>query len=192
MSTANEPENVEKPNMIILHLENNRKAEHLADSVDGAQRKKYSWSSVEQEALLKGVYKYGEGKWQQILDSSDVFHPVRSAVDLKDKFRLLNKASSYYRLSKQHWYEVLDDNTVRLDAVEKPKSMFTRFPHDATKLFAFLRNKDDERSFILRLAKKETRGTQRIHVYKVAWTDKGWKVMKQAMIYSKKVIFMDE
>lgn len=187
MNYAKNTESAKQPNTIVIHLENNRKKIPIAYSI--VTREKHPWSSAEQDALLKGIEKHGEGKWQLILSSSDVFHPCRSSVDLKDKFRLLTKASSYYMLNKQHWYEVLDDNTVAHDAFGKPKTIFTKFPYDAAKSFAFMKPKGKGESFILRIAKNDQNTIQKIHVYNVNLINGEWKVSKKNIIYEKVILF---
>lgn len=190
MNYAKNTESTKQPNTIIIHLENNRKKIPIAYSI--VTKEKHPWSNTEKEALLKGVEEHGEGKWQLILSSSNAFHPCRSSVDLKDKFRLLNRASSYYMLNKQHWYEILDNNTVAHDALGKPKSAFTKFPYDAAKALALMRPKNKEDSFILRIAKKEQNSTQKIHVYDVNLVNGEWKVFKKNITYEKVTLFTDK
>jgi hypothetical protein len=45
------------------------------------------WTEAEEAALRAGVLAHGEGRWSQILEESAAFHPRRSNVDLKDKWR---------------------------------------------------------------------------------------------------------
>lgn len=190
MNYAKNTESAKQANTIVIHLENNRKKIPIAYTI--VTREKHPWSSAEQDALLKGVEKHGEGKWQLILSSSDAFHPCRSSVDLKDKFRLLSKASSYYMLNKQHWYEVLDNNTVAHDAFGNPKTIFTKFPYDAAKAFSLMKLKDKEESFVLKIAKKDQNNIQKIHVYNVNLVNGEWKVFKKSTIYEKFVLFTDK
>lgn len=53
------------------------------------RRKTVRWSSAEVDGLLEGVREHGVGKWAAILRSSPCFNPVRTSVDLKDKWRNL-------------------------------------------------------------------------------------------------------
>lgn len=59
-------------------------------------RKRTPWSPRETRDLMKGVEKYGEGKWALILqDKSFNFHGIRTAVDLKDKYRNMTSYVEY-------------------------------------------------------------------------------------------------
>lgn len=63
-------------------------------TVDGAQakfktaRKRTKWSQKETEDLLVGVSRFGIGRWKQILGCTDFSFQHRTAVDLKDRFRV--------------------------------------------------------------------------------------------------------
>lgn len=48
----------------------------------------HSWSHTETENLLKGVKRFGIGRWKLILDNYE-FSERRTAVSLKDKWRNL-------------------------------------------------------------------------------------------------------
>ncbi|KAL8673587.1 MAG: hypothetical protein Q9168_001985 [Polycauliona sp. 1 TL-2023] len=53
-------------------------------------RKRSKWSDVETRDLIKGVDKYGVGKWTKIWHDPDFyFSEGRNVVDLKDRFRTL-------------------------------------------------------------------------------------------------------
>ncbi|KAL8997011.1 MAG: hypothetical protein Q9169_003601 [Polycauliona sp. 2 TL-2023] len=53
-------------------------------------RKRSKWSEVETRSLIKGVDKYGVGKWTKVLNDPDFyFSEGRNAIDLKDRFRTL-------------------------------------------------------------------------------------------------------
>ncbi|KAL8655101.1 MAG: hypothetical protein Q9226_003177 [Calogaya cf. arnoldii] len=53
-------------------------------------RKRSKWSDVETRNLIKGVDKYGVGKWTKVLNDPDFyFSEGRNAIDLKDRFRTL-------------------------------------------------------------------------------------------------------
>ncbi|KAI4091706.1 MAG: hypothetical protein LQ344_003946 [Seirophora lacunosa] len=53
-------------------------------------RKRTRWSDEETHCLVKGLDKYGVGKWTRILkDSEYSFQQGRTALDLKDRFRTL-------------------------------------------------------------------------------------------------------
>lgn len=51
-------------------------------------RKRTKWSQNETEDLLIGVSRFGIGRWKQILECSDFNFQGRTAVDLKDRFRV--------------------------------------------------------------------------------------------------------
>ena len=52
------------------------------------------WSAEETELLIESVIVRGTGSWADILaQHRAVFHPTRSSVDLKDKWRNLVKVS---------------------------------------------------------------------------------------------------
>ncbi|KAL9114341.1 MAG: hypothetical protein Q9227_001763 [Pyrenula ochraceoflavens] len=56
----------------------------------GKSRKTFNkWSEGETSELLKGVAKYGVGKWALIKNDPDFTFNNRSAVDLKDRFRVV-------------------------------------------------------------------------------------------------------
>ncbi|KAF2486101.1 hypothetical protein BDY17DRAFT_320923 [Neohortaea acidophila] len=76
-----------------------------------AKRKHNKWTELETADLLKGVAKYGIGKWTQILNHPDYQFEGRSALDLKDRFRVcrpddyhLSQAqSSRTKALGKHW-----------------------------------------------------------------------------------------
>lgn len=51
-------------------------------------RKRTKWSQKETEYLLTGVSRYGIGRWKRILECDDFTFHGRTAVDLKDRFRV--------------------------------------------------------------------------------------------------------
>lgn len=51
-------------------------------------RKRTRWTQKETEDLLTGVSRYGIGRWKKILECSDFQFQGRTAVDLKDRFRV--------------------------------------------------------------------------------------------------------
>ncbi|TMW90812.1 hypothetical protein EJD97_015173 [Solanum chilense] len=51
------------------------------------RRKVTKWSSLEEETLRAGVRKYGIGNWKFILNTYPNIFSLRTAVDLKDKWR---------------------------------------------------------------------------------------------------------
>ena len=50
--------------------------------------KRKKWSEEETECLLKGVAKFGIGSWTKILNCPDYHFERRTALDLKDRFRV--------------------------------------------------------------------------------------------------------
>jgi hypothetical protein len=52
------------------------------------KQKRNKWSNDETANLLKGVAKFGIGNWTQILNCPDYKFEGRSAIDLKDRFRV--------------------------------------------------------------------------------------------------------
>jgi hypothetical protein len=64
-------------------------------SREGKQRRtRRKWSEEETRHLLAGVKKHGVGKWKQILNDSNLTFSDRSAVDLKDRYRVVSKDGS--------------------------------------------------------------------------------------------------
>ncbi|KAJ8559435.1 hypothetical protein K7X08_003493 [Anisodus acutangulus] len=51
------------------------------------RRKPTKWSTLEEDTLRTGVQKYGSGNWTTILGAYRDIYAVRTAVDLKDKWR---------------------------------------------------------------------------------------------------------
>jgi hypothetical protein len=67
-----------------------------SDSQDSALKKKRNpFTAEEDEAIRRGVAKYGEGKWREILDDPEfqsIFEEYeRTNTGLKDRWRNLNK-----------------------------------------------------------------------------------------------------
>ncbi|KAH6620194.1 hypothetical protein C7974DRAFT_227724 [Boeremia exigua] len=61
---------------------------NLAQNTAKAPRKRTRWSQKETDDLLTGVSRFGIGRWKQILDCTDFQFQGRTAVDLKDRFRV--------------------------------------------------------------------------------------------------------
>ncbi|KAL8660844.1 MAG: hypothetical protein Q9202_006171 [Teloschistes flavicans] len=58
-------------------------------------RKRIKWSEEETRNLVRGVDRYGVGKWTKILKCSDwTFSEGRTPIDLKDRFRTITGNSS--------------------------------------------------------------------------------------------------
>jgi hypothetical protein len=63
-------------------------SEHAADASGSKGRKRKKWSDDETRDLLLGVSRFGIGKWKRILQCPDYAFHERTAVDLKDRFRV--------------------------------------------------------------------------------------------------------
>jgi len=67
-----------------------------ADSIrksSGKGPKKKPFSDDEVDNLMRGVAKFGEGQWSKILHSY-LFQPFRNSIDLRDKWRNMEKAKN--------------------------------------------------------------------------------------------------
>lgn len=53
-----------------------------------AKPKRNKWSEEETSSLLKGVARFGIGSWTKILNCKEYDFPNRTALDLKDRFRV--------------------------------------------------------------------------------------------------------
>lgn len=52
--------------------------------------RRVKWTKEEEGYLIKGVKKYGKGRWKMIINSYP-FNPRRTPVDAKDKWRNMEK-----------------------------------------------------------------------------------------------------
>ncbi|KAK3048984.1 hypothetical protein LTR09_009638 [Extremus antarcticus] len=68
-------------------------------SVSTSKPKRNKWSDEETACLLKGVARFGMGNWTQILKRPDYHFERRTAIDLKDRFRVC--CPDEYRTSKK-------------------------------------------------------------------------------------------
>ena len=59
-------------------------------SVASMRRSKTPFSDEEQHYMIQGVRKFGVGQWAKILEHYN-FHPCRTNVAIKDKFRTMKK-----------------------------------------------------------------------------------------------------
>lgn len=55
--------------------------------------RRVKWTKEEEGYLIKGVKKYGKGRWKLIINSYP-FNPRRTPVDAKDKWRNMEKRNS--------------------------------------------------------------------------------------------------
>ncbi|EKX31582.1 hypothetical protein GUITHDRAFT_122225 [Guillardia theta CCMP2712] len=66
---------------------------HFRAKVEGASHARVRWTEKEEEMLAKGVSQFGP-KWTAILTNLPGFHACRTSVDLKDKWRNMEKMKS--------------------------------------------------------------------------------------------------
>jgi hypothetical protein len=89
----------EREDLVSAAPVNRRGKEHGASTVNAASkqaaatsgskgRKRKKWSDDETRDLLLGVSRFGIGKWKRILQCPDYAFHERTAVDLKDRFRV--------------------------------------------------------------------------------------------------------
>jgi hypothetical protein len=79
-----------------VHISDQETTSHVADeehtppvaAQNQRSRKRKKWSDEETRDLLFGVSRFGIGKWKRILNCSDYKFAGRTAVDLKDRFRV--------------------------------------------------------------------------------------------------------
>ncbi|EED43832.1 HRD ubiquitin ligase complex, ER membrane component [Enterocytozoon bieneusi H348] len=92
------------------------------------------WTINEIEALEKGVKKYGK-LWKTILKKNrNEFDKTRRPIDLKLKYNLEHKKSSYYKTNIKKWLLITTQiNNIYLDKMPIIKE---KFPYDAAKKFA--------------------------------------------------------
>ncbi|KAK6936588.1 SANT/Myb domain [Dillenia turbinata] len=62
----------------------------------GRRRRKKKWSVEEEDKLIQGVKKFGEGNWKLILDCYREVFQERTSTDLKDKWRNLMRYPKTY------------------------------------------------------------------------------------------------
>lgn len=59
---------------------------------DGGKQRRMRWDAAEEDELIRLVGQVGVGEWKQVLEMGQgVFHPSRTTVNLKDKWRNLSK-----------------------------------------------------------------------------------------------------
>lgn len=63
-------------------------AEALTGASSKPARKRKKWTDAETASLLKGVARHGIGNWTKILQSPEYSFQGRTALDLKDRFRV--------------------------------------------------------------------------------------------------------
>lgn len=70
-------------------------ASPVSGGSDGKRRRRF-WAHEEELDLVRGVRKYGKGSWKKILQDETLSFSERSATDLKDKWRNLEKKKEEY------------------------------------------------------------------------------------------------
>ncbi len=88
-------------------------------------RERTKWTEGETEQLVQGLAIYGMGRWKHILDHPEFhFHPSRTHVDLKDRFRVLfppNEPHKWIRPMPEHISDEDHDTTNLNRHGEKPR-----------------------------------------------------------------------
>ena len=67
-----------------------------------ARKAPRKWSDNETKSLLQGVVKYGAGKWKSILEDEAFSFEQRTAVDLKDRYRIISGSNNIRGLNEPH------------------------------------------------------------------------------------------
>ncbi|KAF1913527.1 hypothetical protein BDU57DRAFT_314083 [Ampelomyces quisqualis] len=98
--------------------ENANKA--AAKSQRGKKRKK--WSDAETKDLLLGVSRFGIGKWKRILQCPDYTFNGRSAVDLKDRFRVCCPGEGSKSRDSRQGAGIEDSHTTSPKATNAPST----------------------------------------------------------------------
>ena len=88
-------------------------------------RERTRWTEGETEQLVQGLAIYGMGRWKHILDHPEFhFHPSRTHVDLKDRFRVLfppNEPHKWVRPIPEHISDEDQESMSSKRQGEKPK-----------------------------------------------------------------------
>ena len=87
-SNAVEPGNHSEGTISSAHPPSTLRSPSRVDDKAKASRKRTKWSQKETEDLLTGVSRFGIGRWKKILECDDFQFQGRTAVDLKDRFRV--------------------------------------------------------------------------------------------------------
>ncbi|ELQ75650.1 putative Homeodomain-like, Homeodomain-related, SANT domain, DNA binding protein [Trachipleistophora hominis] len=104
-----------------------------------SRKERTFWSATEIEYLRKGVQMFGCGRWKKIHKAyEEHFQRGRRPCDLKDKYRLLTKRTSY-RTKYAKQFVQLDANHRKVDNVVYERL----FPFEAAYDIAQLRGKDE-------------------------------------------------
>lgn len=87
----------------------NAGAAKASPAADGKRQRRF-WSREEELDLVKGVRKYGKGSWRKIMQDESLKFYERSATDLKDKWRNLEKKKDEYEKELDAMEDVEDDD----------------------------------------------------------------------------------
>ncbi|EPR79814.1 Myb-like DNA-binding domain containing protein [Spraguea lophii 42_110] len=94
------------------------------------RKKPVYWTEEEISYLIKGVDELGYGKWKQMLEIyGKHFAETRRPLDLKDKYRLMNKVSSYHTVKTKRYVETSISNLG--EPVSNPIIINEKYPYDA-------------------------------------------------------------
>lgn len=100
--------------------------------VGKARRKRVAWTPAEIESLQNGVRIHGESAWSAILDDTNLrFHPNRTQVDLKDKWRNLTAYVAYNEHPIRRFVLVDTRHNEILSPSGNPHVLNNRWPRDA-------------------------------------------------------------
>jgi hypothetical protein len=81
----------------------------LGSPAEGGKRQRRFWGHEEELDLVKGIRKYGKGSWRKIMQDETLKFHERSATDLKDKWRNLEKKKGEYEKELDLMEDVEED-----------------------------------------------------------------------------------
>ena len=106
--------------------------ERTAFELGRERRSRLEWSQKEISHLKKGVKKHGEGFWSAIRQDSELhFHPQRTQVDLKDKWRNLTSYVRYCEHPMRQFILVNSNHTEIVTSAGNLHIFNNRWPRDA-------------------------------------------------------------
>lgn len=169
------------PNISLRESEIKKHAEEDLPAYRQECREPIPWSTNEMEALIDSVNKEGQ-LWSKILEKyKGNFDPSRRIVDLKIKYNLITKKSSYYKTSKKDWITVDENENPILDSLGEIIVISEKFPYDAAKKFGRKRFLNGENNFIMKI--REAEDIENVHHYRFEGNDQGrFKLYKLASV----------